>query len=90
MRTCKFADDAKIGRIIGSDADTTALQSDLEIMYEWADRWQMQFNNSRCKVLNIGRDNPHIRYTINNEDLARLDSEKDLGVTFTSVRENNV
>ena len=80
----KFADDTKIGRIIRSDEDTMALQADLEIMYEWADKWQMQFNISKCKVLSIGRDNPHNRYTLNNEDLVRLESEKDLGVTVTS------
>merc|ERR1711911_31364 len=61
-----------------------ALQTDLEIMYEWADKWQMQFNISKCKVLSVGRDNPHNRYILNNEDLVRLESEKDLGVTVTS------
>ena len=73
----KFANDTKIGRIIGSDSDAITLQVYLDRMNEWTDRWQMQFNINKCKVLSLGRDNPQNRYTINHEALRSLGYEKD-------------
>ena len=76
----KFADDTKVGRLIRSDADVIALQADLDRMKEWTDRWQMQFNINKCKVLSVGRGNPNNGYTIHNEALVRSGYEKDLGI----------
>ena len=65
----KFADDTKIGKLIRSDSDVIDLQADLDKMSEWTNRWQMEFNITKCKVLSVGRGNPHNRYTLNNEEL---------------------
>ena len=73
----KFANDKKIGKIIRSDSDAITLQVYLDRMNEWTDRWQMQFNINKCKVLSLGRDNPQNRYTINHEALRSLGYEKD-------------
>ena len=80
----KFADDTKIGRVIRSDSDVIALQSDLDKMNEWSNRWQMQFNINKCKVLSVGRDNPRSKYTLNHEEVVRSEYEKDLGVIVNS------
>ena len=80
----KFADDTKIGRVIRSDLDVFALQTDLDRMNEWSKIWQMKFNISKCKVLSIGRGNPHNKYTLNHEELASSEFEKDLGVIVNS------
>ena len=61
----KFADNTKIRRIIRLDFDAIPLQVDLDIMNGWTDKWQMQFDINKCRILSIGRGNPHYRYTIN-------------------------
>ena len=80
----KFADDTKIGRVIRSDTDVIALQTDLDKMNEWSNIWQMKFNINKCKVLNVGRGNPHNKYTLNQEELESSEYEKDLGVIINS------
>jgi hypothetical protein len=40
----KFADDTKLGQQIESDADRASLQSALNRLCDWSDRWGMQFN----------------------------------------------
>jgi len=34
------------------------MQKDLDRLVEWADKWQMQFNVSKCKVMHVGKKNP--------------------------------
>ncbi|KAK8741933.1 hypothetical protein OTU49_002018 [Cherax quadricarinatus] len=80
----KFADDTKIGRRIHSDEDIRALQEDLNRLMQWSEKWQMQFNIDKCKVLNVGQDNNHATYKLNNVDLNITDCEKDLGVLVSS------
>ena len=36
-----FADDAKIQRKIAHEESTQSLQSDLDRIYEWSQKWQM-------------------------------------------------
>jgi len=62
------------------------LQKDLDIVCEWADRWQMEFNMSKCKTMQYGRKNTAIepRYYMYGEPLEEVSSEKDLGIVFIS------
>ena len=62
-----FADDSKIfTRIVTSRKKTkwtgfdgqSALQRDLTKVQEWAERWKMDFNTGKCKVMHIGNNNP--------------------------------
>ena len=50
-----FADDTLIYSIIESYNDAAKLQSDLTALQEWAQKWQMKFNPSKCHVLRISR-----------------------------------
>ncbi|CAJ0963800.1 unnamed protein product [Ranitomeya imitator] len=55
-------------KIIGNESST------------WAERWQMRFNNDKCKVIHMGRRNQYHHYTLNGKPLGKSDREKDLGI----------
>ena len=76
----KFADDTKIGRLIGSNEDGEALQKDLDKLFEWSEKWQMQFNPNKCSILSVGRYNPLNKYKLHDTELKRTNCERDLGV----------
>ena len=80
----KFADDTKIGRVIESDQDAAILQEELSRLYDWAEKWQMEFNVGKCSVMSVGRSNPLHNYSLNNSPLARSRCERDLGVLVSS------
>ena len=48
-----FADDSIIYRNINSNIDHQILQTDLIQVEKWSDKWQMQFNISKCVHLPI-------------------------------------
>ena len=62
-----FADDGKIFRSVNSQEDIRILQEDLSELTIWADRWQLPFNIDKCKILHIGRNNPHCTYEMNGQ-----------------------
>ena len=78
-----FADDSKLFREIRSIADRIALQEDLTKLQEWSQKWLLKFNEEKCKVMHIGRSNPHYDYQINNKTLEETTEEKDLGIFVT-------
>ena len=62
------------------------MQADIDILVDWADKWQLRFNADKCKVIHIGRNNPKQDNTMRlhySQDRAKLETsqcEKDLGV----------
>ncbi len=44
----KFADDTKVGKVIRTDKDARELQGDLDRLFDWARKWQMEFNIGKC------------------------------------------
>ena len=60
------------------------MQADLDQLVEWADKWQMQFNVSKCKVMHVGQKNTRSLYTMRNNGLQIVEVEKDLGVKISS------
>ena len=85
QNACKiFADDTKI---FGSHENNISLQDDLLNLLKWSDTWQLHFNASKCSVLHIGKkNNNHVYYVDENStiELKTVNSEKDVGVTFTT------
>ena len=52
---------------------------------DWSNKWQMQFNIEKCKVMHYGYNNPCLEYTMEGEKLMMTESEKDLGVVIHST-----
>ncbi len=46
-----FADDAKIQRKIITENSCFELQYDLAKLYEWSQKWQMEFNAEKCNII---------------------------------------
>ncbi len=79
-----YADDTKVFRRVSCDEDQQQLQTDLDNLNDWASKWQMEFHPDKCKVLQIGRYNRNLSYTMINEQsvtaLSQSVAEKDLGI----------
>ena len=63
-----FADDCLLYRPIKCRADQEQLQRDLSALQDWADRWGMCFNPSKCSVLRVSRPKfkkLELEYTLN-------------------------
>ena len=75
-----FADDAKLFSRIETEEDYSDMQQDLVLLQEWAQKWQLNFNATKCKVLQLGRQNPKHRYKMSGHELGTISEEKDLGV----------
>ena len=57
-----FADDTKIFRNIRSEDDRETLQKDINTMFEWANKWQLEFPLDKCVSMSIN----------NKEDQSRM------------------
>ena len=82
-----FADDTKVFREITSKDDPFALQSDIDSLQHWSNKWLLQFHLDKCHVLTLGKfDNIRYtrRYSIYEHELEHVFEEKDLGLTFES------
>ena len=86
-----YADDTKLGRRIETIVDNHLLQKDLNILMEWSTKWQLRFNASKCKILNIGtiwRHSINHIYTMEENsqsvNLELTTEEKDLGIWVDS------
>ena len=53
----KFADDTNIFRRVQTRQECRTLREYLNILDQWSAKWQMLFNQSKCKCLHIGRAN---------------------------------
>ena len=81
-----FADDALLYHKISHNDDTVALQSDLDNLSLWADRWQMLFNPSKCYKMSVFRSrSPVVKdYTLYNQTLVAVQQHPYLGVLLSS------
>ena len=53
---------------------------DLKQLVTWSEKWQLSFNEGKCKVLHLGNSNPRHIYHMNEVALSADSEEKDLGV----------
>ena len=49
-------------------------------LVERSEKWQLQFNFVKCKVLHLGRNNRCLAYKMGDIELQSTKVEKDLGV----------
>ena len=83
-----FADDCLLYRPIKCRADQEQLQRDLSALQDWADRWGMCFNPSKCSVLRVCRSkskNREFEYTLKGETLMNVSSTPYLGVCLSKT-----
>ena len=60
-----FADDTKLFRAIRIVEDHEVLQQDLDNLVEWSNKWQLGFNETKCKSLHLGSSNQRLNYQMN-------------------------
>ena len=80
----KFADDTKLLGRVENEAGSVSLQDDLNRLMNWSATWQMQFNASKCKVMDIGNRNPKFSYSMCQHVLEETSKEMDLGYIMSS------
>ena len=82
-----YADDAKSYKFIRDDSDYQTLQENLNELQKWSNKWQLQLNAAKCKVISFGRgDMAQYKYTIISQNLeiplGRDNIISDLGITI--------
>ena len=77
-----YADDTKLYKSITSIGDCENLQQALTKLDQWYRENNLDFNDSKCKVLTITRRKLPLTYAyhMNSKELSRVHKEKDLGV----------
>ena len=81
-----FADDLKIYRKILNISDCIKLLDDINSLVRWSLFNNLHFNIKKCACMTYSRSkNPIIfNYRMNNEDVCRVLSFKDIGIVFDS------
>jgi len=83
VKVVKFADDTKGARVVSCEEDRDKLQQALDCLCDWADKWGMCFNLTKCKVMHVGPHNPGYEYFMRGTKLDTTEEERDIGVTVT-------
>ncbi len=80
-----FADDSLVHREIKSPADHFTLQDDINRLHEWAERWQMNCNVTKCAVMSLStRKVLQHDYIMNAQLIPRVQKHDYLGITISS------
>ena len=83
-----FADDTRLQRCVRSEKDCSDLQSDLQLIYSWAERVNMHFNSEKFECLRFwpgsGTPPAYDYRGPNNSNIEVKKSLKDLGVQISS------
>lgn len=84
-----FADDTRIGRQIANDEDVHHLQTDLEAVYEWSERNNMQFNSDKFELLRYKLKGSEVQNSTSykSNDGSEIEEKvhiRDLGVTLSN------
>ena len=58
-----FADDMKLFSGITSDLDINKLQTDINTISTWTDKWLLKLNAQKCKTMMVGKSHNMIRLT---------------------------
>ena len=80
----QFADDTTIFRRVQTRQECRTLQEDLNRLVQSAEKWQMIFNQSKCKCFHIGRANGKEPYEMDNTVLLKTSKVKDIRVTISA------
>ena len=81
-----FADDTRVLREISSENEATELQSDLSVLYRWADENNMSFNNNKFEHMMYATNSFNARYQYVAQDGSNIETReciRDLGITLS-------
>ena len=85
-----YADDSKL------ISDVTLTQHELNKLINWVDKWQIELNLDKCKLIQFGNKWPAIHINMTNERsnqrvmLEHTDNERDLDIQITSEVEDTM
>ena len=81
-----FADDTALYLTLDTPDSYNTLQKDLDNLQIWESLWDMEFNPSKCQVIQVTRSRNPIDtvYTLHNETLVVTPHAKYLGVTIAN------
>ena len=81
-----FADDTALYLTMESEDDSSALQTDLDILSAWETRWDMEFNPSKCQVVHVTgfRKTVKTDYVLHGQVLESVPCARYLGVDISS------
>ena len=80
-----FADDCLIYREVNEFKDHYTLQRDLKNLEDWAEKWGMRFNATKCYIMTISKNpSSSFMYQLNNTILKNVATNPYLGVLFSS------
>ena len=80
----KFADDTTFFRKVKNNGDKQHLQTDLDKLVKWSEKWQMLFNLWKYKCIHKGHGNLGVNHKMGDTVLGTTIQEKDLGVTISA------
>ena len=81
-----FADDTKFIKSITRFNDSSLLQSDIDSLSAWCQKWNLSLNQDKCAVMRISlkpSDDPP-SYSINNTNIKVNNSQRDLGILVSN------
>ena len=86
LRVRLFADDTAVHLTVQGPNDSERLQSDLNVLQEWEEKWDMEFDPSKCQVLHTTRSRNPIRYnyTMHGQTHDSVENAWYLGVDISS------
>jgi hypothetical protein len=87
-----FADDCVVYRAVQSKEDHIILQKDLNTLVEWSNTWQMEFNVSKCAIMNITtkRNKSIFEYSMAGQKLSVVKHHPYLGVELSENMKYNI
>ena len=81
--TYLFANDTKIFRQITTKEDALLLQSDINSLEQWSQKWLPTFHPKKCHIMTLGKfyNIAHTeKYTLHRQELEHVFEQKNLGV----------
>ena len=81
-----FADDTALYLAMESEDDSSALQTDLDILSAWETRWDMEINPSTCQVVHVTGSRKKVKtdYVLHGQVLESVPCARYLGVDISS------
>ena len=79
-----LADDTAVHLTIGAEDDSNMLQQDLDRLSVWESRWDMEFNPSKCQLVQVttSRKTSKFSYILHGHVLEVVSCVRYLGLTY--------